>query len=132
MKALIVAAIVVAALALGGSAHAAQISSPAIFGNQIQDTAECVVLNFGTRALAVTVKILNDAGQPAATSTCDGPLGGGQFCSVAARITPQHAFACVATAPSTSMLRGTLILDQRVLDDFGVAQLQPIRSAPLR
>ena len=43
----------------------------------------------------------------------------------------QNSFACVATAPSTANLRGTLILDQKVSDDFLVPNLHPIRAAVL-
>jgi hypothetical protein len=54
------------------------------------------------------------------------------MCSVATTIDFRNAFACVATAPSTANLRGTLVLDQHVLDEFFVSNLRPIRSAPLQ
>ena len=134
MKTLIVASAFAGllALALVEPSEGAQITSPVIFGNHFQDHAECVVLNAGTRPLAVTVKIVDDTGQTRGTSTCDGALGVGEFCSAVAGIDFRNSFACVATAPSTANLRGTLVLEETVFDDFFVAQLHPIRSAPLR
>jgi hypothetical protein len=131
MKTLILGA-AAAVLAFGGTAHAAQLASPIIFGNHFQEVAECVVLNAGTRPLAVAVKIVNDAGDTVTTGRCDGSLGAGEFCSLTAAIDFRNSFACVATAPSTASLRGTLILEQKVLDDFFVANLHPIRSAALQ
>jgi hypothetical protein len=131
MKILILAT-AAALFVLGSTANAAQqIASPIIFGNHFQDLAECVVLNAGSKPLAVTVKIINDAGDTVATSSCDGSLGVAEFCSLTAAIDFQDSFACVATAPSTASLRGTLILDQTVFDDFLVANLHPIRAAAL-
>ena len=132
MKTLMVAVAFAGVVGVTGLAHAAQIASPSIFGNQTQDVAECVVLNFGTRPVAVTLKIVDDLNATKVMSTCDGPVGPGEFCSVAFTNIFLGGFACVATAPSTATLRGTLIIDQRVVDDFGAAQLQPIVSAPLR
>ena len=142
MRTLIVATAFAGVLALGGMCEAAQISSPAIFGGHFQSLAECVVLNFGTRPVATTVKILNDNGETAATSNCSGPLDAGEFCSVAAAITFQNplasinfmnSFSCVATAASTANLRGALVIYQDVFDvDFGVSNLQPMTSAPLQ
>lgn len=54
-------AAVVAALAIGGAAQAAeQIASPVVFGNHFQERAECVVMNAGTKPVPVTVKIVDD------------------------------------------------------------------------
>jgi hypothetical protein len=131
MKILIVAT-AAAVFALGSAAYAAQqIASPIIFGNHFQELAECVVLNAGSKPLAVGVKIINDAGDTVATGSCGGPLGAAEFCSLTTAIDFQNSFACVATAPSTANLRGTLILDQKVFDDFLVPNLHPIRAATL-
>ena len=133
MKILILATVAAAMFALGSTANAAQqIASPIIFGNHFQDLAECVVLNAGSGPLAVGLTIVNDAGDTVATSNCDGPLGAGEFCSLTRAIDFQNSFACVATAPSTRSLRGTLILDQTVLDDFFVPNSHPIRAAALQ
>ena len=119
MRTLILATVCAGVLALSGMSEAAQISSASIFGGHFQTRAECVVLNFGTRPVAATVKILNDNGQTAATSNCDGSLDPGEFCSVAAAITFQNplasiqfmnSFSCVATAASTANLRGALVI----------------------
>ena len=131
MKTFMVAVVVAGVLGVSGLAHAAQIASPSIFGNQNQSVVECVVLNFGTRPVAVTLKIIDELAATKATSTCDGALAPGEFCSVSASLFVA-GFGCTATAPSTATLRGTLIINQRVVDDFGVTQLQPIVSTPLR
>lgn len=133
MKSLILSAACAFVLALGGRANAAQqISSPSIFGNHFQEVAECVVLNSGSKPLAVAVKIINDLGDTVATSSCSGALGAGEFCSLARTIDFRNSFACVATAPSTTNLRGTLVLEQKVFDDFFVPNFQPIRAASLQ
>ena len=113
MRTLIVATVCAGVLACSGMSEAAQISSASIFGGHFQTRAECVILNFGTRPVAATVKILNDNGQTAATSNCDGSLDAGEFCSVVAAITFRtrlhpsfmNSFSCVATAASTANLR---------------------------
>ena len=142
MRTLILATVCTGVLALSGMSEAAQISSTPIFGGHFQSRAECVVLNFGTRPVAATVKILNDNGETAATSNCSGPLAAGEFCSVAAAITFQNplaslnfmnSFSCVATAASTANLRGALVIYQDVFDVvFGISNLQPMTSAPLQ
>jgi len=132
MKSLIVSTAFAFVLTLGGLANAAQIASPSIFGNHFQEDAECVVLNSGTKPLAVTVKIINDLGDTVATSNCSGPLGAGEFCSVVRSIDFRNSFSCVATAPSTASLRGTLVLEQKVVDDFFLLQTHPIRFASLQ
>ncbi len=131
MKTLIVAA-AVALSCIGTAAHAAQIASPVIFGNHFQQLAECVVLNADTRPVTVGVKIVDDAGTTVASGTCDGALDPGAFCSIPATIDFRHSFACIATAPSTRNLRATLILEEKVFDDFFVPNLHPIRAASLQ
>jgi hypothetical protein len=134
-KTLIVAMAFAGMMALGGLARAARmIATPDIHGNFLQDFAECVVLNSGPRPLSVTVEILDNFGGTRATTDCSGPLGAGQFCSVGAVINNNDpdASACIATAPSTTNLRGTLVLYEHDLDKFGVSNLRPIRSAPLQ
>jgi hypothetical protein len=131
MKTLIVAA-AAALLSVGTAAHAAQIASPVIFGGHFQEVAECVVLNADTKPVTIGVKIVDDAGTTVASGTCDGQLGASEFCSLPASIDFRHSFACVATAPSTRNLRATLILEEKVFDDFFVANLHPIRAAALQ
>jgi hypothetical protein len=143
MRTLILATVCAGVLALSGMSEAAQISSASIFGGHFQTRAECVVLNFGTTPIpAATVKILNDNGQTAATSNCDGALDAGEFCSVVAAITNQNplasihnmnSYSCVATAPSTGNLRGALVIYEEVYDyDWGIYNWHPMRSAPLQ
>jgi hypothetical protein len=52
-------------------------------------------------------------------------LSAAEFCSLTTAIDFQNSFACVATAPSTANLRGTLILDQKVFDGFLVPEPPP-------
>jgi len=142
MRTLILVTVCAGVLALSGMSEAAQISSAPIFGGHFQSRAECVILNFGTRPVAATVKILNDNGQTAATSSCDGSLEAGEFCSVVAAVTSQNplasihnmnSYSCVATAPSTGTLRGALVIYEEVYDsDWDIYNLQPMRSAPLQ
>ncbi len=135
MKTLILAMACAAVLALGGMSYAAQISSPTIFGTSSQDLAHCVVLNGGTSALTVALKIVNDFGGTEATSNCSGPLGAGQFCNLVARVTDSGSgvFACIATAGNVTNLRGTLVLEEELPDPvFGNLFRRPIRSAPMR
>jgi len=131
MKNLIVAA-AAALLSVGSAAHAAHIASPVIFGNHFQEVAECVVLNADTKPVPIGVKIVDDAGTTVASGTCDGPLDPGEFCSIPATIDFRHSFACVATAPSTKNLRATLVLEEKVFDDFFVPNLHPVRAAALQ
>ncbi len=132
MRILVVLAACAGVLALAGSAHAAQIASPTTFGAFTQDRAECVVLNGGTAALAVTVKILNESGGTVKTSTCGGSLPEGEFCSVSTAIDFGVGYACIATAPSTASLRGALVISEQLPDGFGSTYFLRIRSAPLR
>ena len=44
-----------------------------------------------------------------------------------------NSFSCVAPAASTANLRGALVIYEEVFDvDWGVTNLQPMRSAPLQ
>src|SRR5262245_1706571 len=131
MRTLIAAAASAAMLAWSGVSQAAQIASPMIFGNVEQDRAECVVLNGGTSPIAVTVKIVDEAGATKATSTCGGPLAAGEFCSLNIALGFVGPFGCTATAASVTNLRGALALEEQVLDSFGLFQLHVVRTAPL-
>jgi hypothetical protein len=130
----IVIALVVCAGVLGtsGFAGAAQISSPSIFGVPTQAFAECVVVNGGTTALPVTVKILDEPGNTVTSSTCDGAIAPNGFCQVAHSITSLGAYSCIAIAGSVANLRGAMVIDEPVPDGFGGTDEQPFRSAPLR
>ena len=132
MRTLIVTLACAAVLALSGVSQAAQIASPPIFGTGDQDFAHCVVLNGGTTPLKVTLKILNEFGGTEATDNCGGPLGAGQFCARRIAIDNAGAYACIATAGSTTNLRGALTLEEEQPSPSGGDFLRPIRSAPLR
>ncbi len=79
----------------------------------------------------MTVKIIDEAGATKATSTCDGPLGAGEFCSLDIALGFVGAFSCTATASSVANLRGALALEEQVVDSFGLFQLHVVRAAPL-
>jgi hypothetical protein len=131
VKTLIVAVVCAAALASSGHSEAAQISSPIIFGNVDQARAECVVINGGTTALVVTLKIIDAAGALKTMSSCDGSLAAGDFCALTMPIGFIGPFACTATAGSVANLRGAIVLEDAVIDSFGLLQFRAIRSAPL-
>ena len=133
MKTLIAVIACAGVLASSAVSRAAQISSSTIFADVQQQRAECVVLNAGTTALPVTLAIVDQAGAAKVTSTCGGPLAAGDFCDLVMPIPFLGPFACVATSPgSTVNLRGALVLENEVLDSFGLLQFKAVRSAPLR
>lgn len=138
MRTFIAATALATVLALTGASQAAEISSPGIFGVVFQFMAECVVYNAGKTPLQVTVKIVGHNGSSLETYNCGGPLGAGQFCAVNAGwgdglpLDDGIPVACVATAPSVANLRGTMVIQERVPDDFGGFSLQGMRSTPLR
>ena len=132
MRAFIIALAGAGVLALSGVSPAAQISSPMVFGNVSQDRAECVVVNGGTAPLTVTLKIVDEAGATKVTSNCDGSIPAGDFCDLIMPVGFVGAFSCTATAPSVTNLRGALVLEDKVLDSFGLFQFRAIRSEQLR
>lgn len=117
-------------LGLSLPAHAAQtIASPAIFGSNLQDRAQCIVRNTGASPIAVTVTIFNEAGTAVATSLCGGSITPGHNCSAFANIANGVAYACSATAAGNAKnLRGSLIL----YDTVDPGDFEPIRSGELR
>jgi hypothetical protein len=135
MRTLIVAMACTAVLALSGVSQAAQISTPAIFGNHNQDQAHCLVVNGGTSPLAVTLKLINEYGGTEATYNCSGPPEPGEFCTLRRTISGAvaWAYACMATAGSTANLRGALVIEEQLIDPvWGTNFLRPVRSAPMR
>jgi hypothetical protein len=133
MRTLIIVAACAGLLALSGASEAAQIASSSIFGSIEQFQAECSIVNAGTSAQSVTIKIFDDFGTQFGMQTCDGPLGGGGFCSLVVNIENAEAYACVVTAGSTANLRGSLVLYRRLFDPvFEVFYSDPLRSVPLR
>ena len=119
-------------LAWSGTSQAAQISSPTIFGNVDQARAECVVIKGGTTVLVVTLKIVDEAGATKTTSNCNGSLAAGDFCALIMPVGFVGSFACAATAGAITNLRGALVLEDEVLDSFGLLQFRAIRSESLR
>jgi hypothetical protein len=132
MKTLIVALAATAVLAFSGVSQAGQISSPMIFGNVPQARAECVVVNGGTSPVSMTVAIVDELGAVKTSSTCGGPVAGGDFCALTMPIPFVGPFGCTATAGQTTNLRGALVLEDKVLDSFGLFQFRAIRSEPLQ
>ena len=131
MRTLTVLATFAMVLTLTPLVHAAQISSPAIFGSLDQDRAECVIYNGGTGNLSVTIKILTESGTTQAERNC-GPVSAGGFCARSVAIDFGVAYACIATAGAIANLRGALVIQQQVPDGFGGTYTFGIRSAPLR
>lgn len=117
-------------LGLALPAHAAQtIASPAIFGSNLQDRAQCIVRNTGSSPVPVTITIFTESGTALASSVCAGGITPGHSCSAFANITNGAAYACSATATgSAKALRGSLIL----YDTVDPGDFEPIRSASLR
>ncbi len=132
MRTFIIAAACAGVLAWTGVSRAAQISSPMVFGNVSQNRAECVVINGGAAPIAVALKIVDEAGATKVTSHCDGPVAAGDFCDLIMPIDFVGAFSCAATAGSVANLRGALVLEDKVLDSFGLFQFRAIRSEQLR
>ena len=132
MKALIKTLACAAVLALSGVSEAGQISSPVIYGALSQHRTHCTVLNGGTTAVAVTLKLVNDFYGLEATYNC-GAIPPGDFCSLSRVIDNSSAYACTATAGATSNLRGALVIEESVWDPVWQTFFQrPIRSAPMQ
>ena len=131
MRTLSVLAIFAAVLVLTPLAHAAQISSPSIFGSLEQDRAECVIYNAGVGNLTVTITILTESGATQSLRNC-GAVAPGQFCARSTAIASGVAYSCIATAGSVGNLRGALVIQQQVPDGFGGTYTFGYRSAPLR
>jgi hypothetical protein len=112
--------------AFTGTADAAQIASPAIYGSAAQTLAFCIIYNGGTTSVTVTVKLLDESGDALTNvnNGCAGKLAAGEFCSVSKGVSHNVAFACTATAGSVTNLRGTMTLQDN--ND------NTIRTAPLR
>ena len=133
MRTLLIAVVCAGVLAHSGISYAAQtISTSMIFADVGQARAECVVINGGTTALPVTLKIIDTGGATKTTSNCDGTLAAGDFCALIMPIPFLGSFACTATAGSTANLRGALVLEDEVVDSFGLLQFRAVRSESLR
>src|SRR5262245_53222332 len=133
MKALIAAIACSGVLAFTVASQAAQLSSPTIYGTFEQVLAECAILNGGSTAQAVSVKLVSEFGDTIGPVSCGGAkLAAGQACSLQTFIDNATAYACVATAASVVNLRGGLVFHQQVVDSAGVLVFHPIRFAPLR
>ncbi|HEY8515547.1 MAG TPA: hypothetical protein VIS07_08540 [Candidatus Binatia bacterium] len=131
MRKLILMSAAASMLGLHGVAHAAQtISSPAAFGGNVQNRAQCIVRNVGKTPTSVTVTIHDEAGNALPGSNfCGAPLQPGDNCSVFANIGNNAAYACSATTSGNAKhLRGTLV----ILDDVDPGDPEPLRSAELR
>ena len=116
---------------MSGVGHAAQIASPTIFGSIEQVLGECSVINGSPGTLTVSLKIVDELGATAATSNCDGPLTAGEFCALSVPIDNAAGYACIATG-QTANLRGSMALERKVQDSFGLFNFQIIRIAPMR
>src|SRR5215471_11074940 len=126
MKTLVVAAAIAGVMAASGVSQAGQMVSPMIFGSGEQVGAECAVLNGGTAAIPVTIKIIDDFGSTVSTSNC-GLVTPGDFCSHFSPIDNAEAHACIVTSvASVQNLRGSLLVSKQIIDDFGLRQLQLI------
>lgn len=121
MKTYVIASAAALALAIGGSAGAAQLASPPIpthpFATNHSNEATCRVRNVGTRPVTVTVSLFSNNATGPIVDFCQGDgdprtLGAGQSCFVQV-FTPDDSFVgCTVTASSVADLRGTLELDE--------------------
>jgi hypothetical protein len=130
MNTRILPAVVAATFGFAAVAHAATISSPAIFGSHAQDRATCVVLNTGAQPVQVTLRILDESGGTVHSGT--GVVQPGQFIVLMFGINFGVAYACNATAATVGTLSGALTISEEVDDGFGGEHHRAIRSAPLR
>jgi hypothetical protein len=119
-----------AVLGLSAAAHAATISSPAIFGSHGQNHAYCVVLNTSNSSVSVTLRILYESGAVKTQGTQT--IAPGQFIVAVAAIEHGVAFACSATAGTVAGLSGALTITDEVPDGFGGSLRRAIRTSPLR
>jgi len=111
-------------LAFAGTARAAQISSPPVFGAFFQQTAQCTVGNVGPTPVVVAINIVDEAGNVVASNPgCR--IEPNFLCQVSKLSIPAGgAFACTATTSAgTAKLRGNIA----ILDS-----LLPISAADLR
>ena len=130
MRKLIVFVALIITFGFATAANAAQIASPAIFGAHTQTGAMCAIYNAGTTPLTVTLRILDESGGVVKSQA--GTLQPGEFGSIFTSISFGVAYACSANASGVSNLRGTMIIMQHYIDDFGGGANRSIRSAQLR
>ncbi len=130
MRKLIVFVACIATFGFATTASAAQIASPAIFGAHTQTGAMCIIYNAGTTPVTVSLRILNESGGVVRSQTRT--VGPGQFDSIFTSISFGVAYGCTATASGVGNLRGTMIIMQHYIDDFGGGANRSIRSAQLR
>ncbi|PWU22169.1 MAG: hypothetical protein C5B48_10540 [Candidatus Rokuibacteriota bacterium] len=103
------------------------------YGTLDQVLAECAVVNGGTAAQAVKVKLVSEFGETIGPLDCGGnTLGAGQFCSLVTLVDNTTAYACIVTAGTVANLRGGLVFHRNVVDNSGILVFHPIRFAPLR
>src|SRR5262245_40760426 len=98
MKSLIATIVCAGVVVFSGVAWGAQISSPMAYGTLDQVLAECAVVNGGTAAQAVKVKLVSEFGETIGPLDCGGnTLGAGQFCSLVTLVDNTTAYACIVT-----------------------------------
>ena len=126
MKALRVMAACVGVLVFSGSADAATLFSPSIFGAHSQDRAHCVVVNGGTTIVSVVMRIVDESGGTVASRP--DVIHPGGFASVDSFIPFGVAHACVVTTSDPVVnLRAAITIVERI----GFTE-RPLRSASLR
>lgn len=126
MKTLAILTAVACLSGLSAAAHAATFASPATYASTSQRGAQCVLGNNGTKPIAATVRIVDEAGNAFQVNSTCGQVPAQFICSVFASSIPSNqAVACTATVTgSAEKLRGSLTL----FDGQGV----PLRTSELR
>jgi hypothetical protein len=117
-------------LGFSSAAHAARLSSPAVFGGHTQTVASCLVFNGGTDTQELTIKILTESGT--VESATQSPLPPGQSIQFRApNIGFGVAYACTVDARRVANLRAVFVLHETHFVNNADIE-RPIRSVPLR
>ena len=123
--------IIVCVFGFAGVADAAKKASPSIFGSHNQQAAFCSVVNRGTTAVTVTVRILNESGgvERSITET----LAPGDIRTNAVGISFGVAYACAITSPQAlTLVRATMMIMELYVNASGLSAYRPVRTAALR
>jgi hypothetical protein len=126
-----VVAVMICIFGFASVSHAARKASPSIFGSHNQQAAFCSVVNGGTTAVTVTVKILNESGgvEHSITET----IAPGDIRTAARSISSGVAYACAITSPaSLTNVRATMMIMELYTNDSGLSAFRPVRTAALR
>jgi hypothetical protein len=105
----------VALLVLGGTAQAAVLASPPVYGgpvvNQGGAVMSCRIFNAGSAAVTLDnaeIVANSNVSVVLSSNTCDGALGGKSYCAYSAPVTGNLAYSCLVRTVGTGIgaLRG--------------------------